>query len=355
MEKTHYMQIYLFRFMPFNKMQVLYKLLLWLLVFIVMPCCAEQKDLEATEPFGIPAPRKAMDSIFIHLRHAEIEQVVKALDKKQAGEGLLSKEGKVVADKAANAIWVSDFSDRLAIIRDLIKKMDQPVKQVILQAYIVNADQNFTRDIGVDFSGGPASLENSGQGTQNASRFSLNKNKLNITMAKLGPEFSLEMALTALENQGRGRILSSPRLMTSNGKAAYIGSGDEIPYQERTAHGNTNVAFKKAVLSLEVTPQLLPENTIVLDLVVHQDKVSALLVNGVPAIHTQEVRTQVRVSDKQTIVLGGIFEYVQSEQFTGVPVLGNLPVIGGLFRHKINKRERRELLIFITPRIALLK
>lgn len=353
------MLIYSLMCMYLNKYKRFCVCLCGSLIFFSMTCLAEEKNKILPEPKMVSEPFQSVGqegqtkSILIKLRHAEVEQVVKMLEKRQTGEGILSKEGHIAVDKTTNALWIFDLPERLNIIRRLIQQIDLPVKQVVLQAYIVNADQNFTRDIGIDFSEGQTGSEDPRQNLyRNIPRLALQKNRLNIAVTKLGPGVSLEMALTALENQGRGRILSSPRLVTSSGKAAYIGSGDEIPYQERTSHGNTSVAFKKAVLSLEVTPQWLPENTMILDLVVHQDKVSALLVNGVPAIHTQEVRTQVRVRDGQTIVLGGIFEYVRSEQLASIPGLGHLPLIGGLFRHKLNKLDRRELLIFITPRVV---
>lgn len=339
------MLIYSSTYMSLNKTSTKYKqILFWFLVFLFSSNVV-LADSKNREPFqAIEQKNNIVKSMLIRLYHADALQVVKMIRKGQSKEGLLSKTGNVVVDKSINAIWVSDFEDRLKIIRSFISQVDLPVKQILLKAYIVNADQNFTRDVGLDFSEYQAS-----DNLLPKPRLIFQKNKLNIAVANLGPIASLEIALTALENQGRGRVLSNPRLVTSSGKTAYIGSGDEIPYQERTSQGNTNVAFKKAVLSLEVTPQLLPENTIVLDLVVHQDKISSLLVNGVPAIHTQEVRTQVRVKDGQTVVLGGIIEYVNSEQFINIAGLSKLPLVGGLFRHKVSKKDRRELLIFITP------
>ncbi len=305
-----------------------------------------------SEPFKVLKPEAQKGSLLIKLQHAEPEPLVQMLARKSSGEGLLSKDGRIVMDKVTNMLWVYDVPESLKQVQRFIKHIDIPAKQIVLQAYIVNADHHFTRDLGVDFSG-PSGNMQSAHTSANARRSyaSIEKGKLSVAVSSLGYGVSLEMELSALEKQGRGRILSSPRLVTSSGKSAYIGSGDEIPYQEKTVRGNTSVAFKKAVLSLEVTPQWLSKNRMILDLVVHQDKVSALMVQGVPAIHTQEVRTQVRVKDGQTIVLGGIFEQVQNKQWEKVPVLGDIPLIGKLFWHQRNKRDRRELLIFITPRI----
>lgn len=337
-------------------MQILCLLGGWLFFSIAYGSRVGDEVLEkhTHSPFQEMKTDRMKKTLFVRLQHAEAEQVAKILEKKTTGDNILSKSGYMAVDKVTNALWIADFPAQLNSIEQFIHAIDIPVKQIILQAYIVNVDQHFTKELGIDFSGQPAAPESTqGALKQIMPRAAIQKGRFNIVLTHFGSGSALEVELAALESQGRGRILSSPRLITSSGKPAYIGSGDEIPYQERTSHGNTNVAFKKAVLSLEVTPQWLSKNILTLDLVVHQDKTSAMFVNGVPAIHTQEVRTQVRVKDGQTIVLGGIFEQVNNKQHAKLPLLGNLPLIGGLFRHNINKQDRRELLIFITPKIVL--
>ena len=159
------------------------------------------------------------------------------------------------------------------------------------------------------------------------------------------------MELAALESEGHGKVISRPKLITLDHEPAYIDSGEDIPYQERTAEGNTNVAFKRAALSLRVTPEIIVNNKILLHINVNQDKVSALTIQGVPAIDTQEIKTQALVNSKQTVVLGGIYEQTKNAITTRVPILSSIPLLGLLFRHKQITTERKELLIFITPQI----
>jgi type IV pilus assembly protein PilQ len=159
------------------------------------------------------------------------------------------------------------------------------------------------------------------------------------------------MELAALENEGHAKIISNPRLLTVNSKPAYIEAGAEIPYQEKTSSGATNIAFKKAVLSLKVTPEIIAKKISLL-IELNQDKVSELVVGGVPAIDTRAIKTQAILNNGETIVLGGIYEYATNKAWVRVPFLGSIPGIGALFSHQQTKLERRELLIFVTPEIV---
>jgi type IV pilus assembly protein PilQ len=174
-----------------------------------------------------------------------------------------------------------------------------------------------------------------------------------IAMAKLGDNILLDLELSALESEGRAELISSPRLITTNLQPAVIDSGQEIPYQESTPSGATSVSFKKAVLSLKVTPQITPDSKILMDLKINQDTASLQTFNGVPAIVTKELQTNVFVNNGQTIVLGGIYQQDKSKTLTRVPFLGKLPVVGALFRSKQVTMNNDELLIFITPRIII--
>jgi len=159
------------------------------------------------------------------------------------------------------------------------------------------------------------------------------------------------MELSALQSEGRGEVISNPRVITSNQKEAVIEQGVEIPYLQATSSGATSVAFKKAVLSLQVTPQITPDDRIIMDLRVNKDSVGQVF-NGVPSVDTREVKTQVLVNDGDTVVLGGIYEQTLSDELVGVPGLMNLPIIGAFFRETRKVNDKAELLIFVTPKIV---
>ena len=176
---------------------------------------------------------------------------------------------------------------------------------------------------------------------------------LGVALAKLGKGYLLDLELSALESEGVGELIASPRLVTANQKEAYIEQGEEIPYQEATSSGATSVEFKKAVLALRVTPQITPDGKVIMAIKINQDRRSSQPeVLGVPAIDTEQIETQVLVDNGQTIVLGGIYRENKQRQAERIPLLGNLPVIGYLFRRTNDSNQRRELLIFITPKIV---
>lgn len=172
-----------------------------------------------------------------------------------------------------------------------------------------------------------------------------------IALAKLSNHILLDLELSALESEGRGEVISSPRLIATNQQPALIESGEEIPYQEATSSGATAVAFKKAVLSLKVTPQITPDSKILMDLKINQDIPSPKVFNGVPTILTKEIQTSVLVENGRTIVLGGIYKQDKNNEINRTPFLGNLPVVRNLFRSRSLSTRNEELLIFITPRI----
>ncbi len=172
-----------------------------------------------------------------------------------------------------------------------------------------------------------------------------------IALARLSDNILLDLELSALESEGRAEVIASPRLITTNQQPAVIESGQEIPYQEATSSGATAVAFKKAVLSLKVTPQITPDSKILMDLQVNQDTPSSERYNGVPAIFTKEIQTNVLVNNGQTIVLGGIYQQDKNQAIRRIPFFGELPVVGVLFSNRQIRLRNEELLIFITPKI----
>ncbi len=297
-------------------------------------------------------PAQHLQSQFFTLHYAKAKEVAAMLRGSDAG--ILSSFGRVIVDQRTNGVWVKDLPARVKDVRRFLQQIDVPLKQVLIKARIVAVDSNYQQQLGVTY--GTRSTKGLGLTA------GLNMNMpitasatgvVRLALATLGDDQVLDMEIKALETTGHANLLSSPHLITANRQAAYIESGQEIPYQEKTSSGATNVAFKKAVLRLKVTPEIGANNRILLKLQVNQDKVSAIVVNGVPAIDTREVKTQLWVRNGQTIVLGGIYENNRYQQVERVPFLSAIPIIGKLFQSREIKNERKELLVFVTPQIVL--
>lgn len=254
---------------------------------------------------------------------------------------LLSKRGHVRVDVRTNTICIQDIPERIADIQRLIKRLDIQTQQVLIETRLVSIDSDFERELGVNFS---VQKTNNEYEESKAADYAL-------AFARLVDGSLLDVKLAALENEGHGELISSPRLFTGNQESASIESGEEIPYQEVSRSGATGVAFKKAVLSLKVIPQVMPNNRILLQLQVNQDKPSNRIVLGVPAINTRQMSTHILVKNGQTIVLGGIYELNKENAQQRIPFLGKIPVIGWLFQQLNNIENKRELLIFVTPKI----
>ncbi|HPQ96260.1 MAG TPA: type IV pilus secretin PilQ [Thiolinea sp.] len=319
---------------------------------------------------------------------ADLAQLIKTRSSTAAdetGHSLLSKRGNVSFDDRTNTLLVQDTAEQVAEIRDLIKVLDVPVQQVLIESRIVIANDEFGKELGAKFGvtpkwsnrdsagiatgniGGTSGYFNSATASttsstaQTISMPSLD-NRLSVNLPVTGAagsfgfsilssDFMLDLELSALQAESKGEIVATPRVITSNQTKALIEQGVEVPYQQASSSGATNVAFKKAVLSLEVTPQITPDEHISMDLRVNQDTVGQIYAN-VPSIDTREIQTKVLVENGQTIVLGGVHEENRIDGVTKVPVLGDLPVVGKLFQ-KTNKSEsKRELLIFVTPTIV---
>ena len=366
-------------------------------VIIVAPAeeiaARETADLEAQQAISELEP---LYSEFMQVNYAKASDLA-ALISGEGGGGnsMLSDRGSIAVDDRTNTLLVQDTGERLQDVRRLVSALDVPIKQVLIESRIVVVGDSFSRDLGIRL-GVTAVNENSsgdggtfvtGTGTgadtmvnsaisnlgdpANGTIFPVqiptlgNRYNVNVPIADAAGRFALailendfliDLELTALEAEGRGEIVSTPRVITANQKEARIEQGVEIPYQQASSSGATTVQFKKAVLSLTVTPQITPDNNIIMDLKVHKDNVGEIISTGglggtVPSIDTRAVETQVLVANGQTVVLGGIYETERRETINKVPFLGDIPFLGVLFRSKQVIDNKAELLIFVTPRI----
>jgi type IV pilus assembly protein PilQ len=274
------------------------------------------------------------------------------------GSQFLSSRGSITVDTRTNSLLVRDTAEQLVEIKELIDQLDKPVKQVLIDSRIVTANDDFTKDLGVNFSVAGAEQISARQGTKELSLTAFNVNlpapssagQFGLALAKLGRDVVLNLELSAMQTEGRGEIISSPRVVTSSQSSATIEQGTEIPYQEASSSGATSVSFKKAVLQLTVTPQITPDDRIDMQLDVSNDSVGAVFA-GVPSIDTRSVSTKVLVENGETVVLGGVFEQRDVNSSQRVPFFGDLPYIGFLFKQTSNTETKRELLIFVTPKI----
>jgi type IV pilus assembly protein PilQ len=335
-------------------------------------------------------------SEFLQVNYAKVSDLAKMIRPAAGGAGggknsLLSARGSMSIDERTNTLLVQDTAENLMEIRRLVQTLDVPVRQVLIEARIVIVSDTFERDLGAQFgvtsaqtngSHGLLAVSGNGVGTDTmvqsglsnlgngqpitpvatpalANRYMVNLPAANtngsIGIALLGGSYLVDLALSAAENEGKSETISSPRVITANQKQATIMQGVEIPYQESASSGATTTQFKNAVLSLKVTPLITPDNRVILDLDVSDDSVGQNVQSAtggsVPSIDTREVITQVLVGDGQTVVLGGILETTKSYQANKVPWLGDIPILGHLFKSTINIDNKSELLIFITPKI----
>jgi type IV pilus assembly protein PilQ len=315
---------------------------------------------------------KPIHSELLQINYAKASDIAVLVRDRQ--NSLLSERGKISVDTRTNTLWIQDISSKILEVKKLINQLDIPIKQVLIEARIVEVTKDFAKDLGIRWGvSKPGMLSGTLEGVNqmqanSSSHTNSYTQRLNLdliaapitgivpasvglALAKLGNNILLDLELSALESEGKAELISSPRLITTNQQTATIDSGQEIPYQELTANGATTVAFKKAVLSLKVTPQITPDNKILINLKINQDTTSTQLFNGVPAILTKEIRTNVLVSNGQTIVLGGIYQQDKNKKTTRIPFLGQLPGVKNLFRNTQISLQNDELLIFITSKI----
>ncbi len=294
---------------------------------------------------------------------------------------LLSDRGRISVDDRTNTLIVLETRDRLADIRELIGRLDIPVRQVLIESRIVIANDDYSKELGARFgvssvgsvgnnivstSGSAASTDQtvtqvvSGTPTSQLTppsapgRYNVNLPVANpagsLALAILNSHYLVDMELSAMQTEGRGEVISTPRVITANGKKALIEQGQDVPYSSANGLSGSNVQFKKAVLSLDVTPQITPDNRVLMDLEVRNDSIGQIY-QGNPAIDTKRVTTQVLIKTGETVVLGGVYQQTNSKTASKVPLLGDIPLLGALFRHDLTNATKRELLIFITPKI----
>ena len=279
----------------------------------------------------------------------------------QSGQNLLSSAGVITVDERTNTLIINDTEANRDAIQSLVTQLDRPVKQVMIEARMVSLKTNLAKEFGVRWGASRLGLSPPVadeatfiNGMQVALPVAQPAATVGLNVARLSDDLLLDLELTALEHENKGDIIASPRIFTANQQPAYIEQGTEIPYVESAASGATAVQFKKAVMGLRVTPHITPNNHVLLDLTITQntrgDTVSTPTGPAV-AIDTQEMGTQVLVENGKTIVLGGIFQTMELKDDTGVPILSSLPVLGKLFQHQRRQQQKRELVVFVTPRI----
>lgn len=316
----------------------------------------DKKQLLAREELSNLGP---LESATFQFKYGKAENYYDTF--KKDDNNLLSSRGNIILNKRTNMLFVRDTAAKIAGIRAYIDKTDIPVKQVEIEARIVTVNTSFERQIGIKWNVQGTSRTNPGGGDNAERKFNLDlgvesvggRSPATIALATLSNDVLIGMELSALEAEGNGEILSSPRLLTADQQEAMIEQGTEIPYLESTSSGAASLAFKKAVLKLKVTPQITPDDKVLLKLEVNQDaKSSDTNAGDTPIIDTRHITTNVLVSNGETVVLGGIYERNKANVVTRVPFLSDIPLLGELFKHRSLKDERKELLIFVTPRIV---
>jgi type IV pilus assembly protein PilQ len=359
-------------------------------VIIVAPAeeiaAREQADLQARQAIQDLEPLR---SEFLQVNYAKASELADLI--RGAGSRMVSDRGSVTVDPRTNTLLVYDTAASIENIRRLVSALDIPVRQVLIESRIVIVNDDYSRDLGVRFGStivqergndGLISFTGNGQASDTIigsaldnlastgqpfpvqvapidQRYNVNlpigQPAGRLALAILYSDYLVDLELTAIQAEGDGRIVSTPRVIAANNFEASIAQGVEIPYQESASSGATTTQFQEAVLSLTVTPQITPDDRIIMDLTVTKDSVGEVVPSAtggfVPSIDTRTVETQVLVNDGETVVLGGIYETESRETYTKVPVLGDIPGLGYLFRSRVVTDNDAELLIFVTPRI----
>ncbi|MFT3819488.1 MAG: type IV pilus secretin PilQ [Rubrivivax sp.] len=364
----------------------------------------EQVDLEAKKKVAELEPLRTQS---FQLNYTKAEDIAKGLTGQTVGQGgsggsnqfntrILSPRGSVLYETRTNQLFVSDIPSKLEEVTALIAKIDIPVRQVLIEARIVEANDTFGRALGVKlgaadarglrggipgyrvsggnyvtiggnydgvgYQTGQLGSSNGGDSFANTQMVNLPANAsalgvasaatFGLSLFSAAANRFLNLELSAMETEGKGKIVSSPRIVTADQQKASIEQGEEIPYNVATSSGATSIQFKKASLRLEVTPQITPEGNVIMLVSVSKDSRGALTPNAGPAINTKRVDTQVLVENGGTVVIGGIFQLDESDDVQKVPLLGDIPFVGALFRSKTRIANKTELLVFITPKIV---
>lgn len=354
----------------------------------------EREELETTKQMQELAPLRTE---FVQILYADANEIYKLFDAKSSGDGnatqsLLSERGSAMVDTRTNSIVITETEEKIQQFRDLVKHIDIPVRQVSIEARIVKASSGFREDLGVmwglDMNNGDVFTNGSIDNVLNANNRVFRDGGPDVggslidpgdldaistptgadsmvmdmrakpeegdpgsfAIGLLGSQGWLAVELSAMEKSGRGEVVSQPKVITGDKQKAIIKSGEEIGYQEASSSGASTTSFKEAVLKLEVTPQITPDDRIIMDLIVTKDAIERF-VAGIPVISTTELTTRVLVNNGETVVLGGIFENETLDQVKKLPFLGDLPLVGRLFRSTTKKDTKVELLIFVTPRL----
>ena len=326
----------------------------------------EAKELQARQQVEELAP---LYSEYLQVNYAKAFELAMLIKTKE--NSILSPRGSVTVDDRTNTLLIRDTAQSIEDIKRMVAVLDIPVRQVVIESRMVTVKDNINEELGIRWgvtntdgeygsAGTITGADNANQGITPSLADRMNVNlpastpagSLAFQVARLADGTILDLELSAMEKENKGEIIASPRITTANQKQAYIEQGVEIPYQEAASSGATTTQFKKAVLSLTVKPHITPDNRIILDLVVTQDTVSDISNGSAPAVDTQRISTQVLANNGETIVLGGIYQQQVLSTVTKVPVLGDIPYFGWMFRNSNNFNEKKELLIFVTPRIV---
>ena len=311
-------------------------------------------DIATVEKAGIESRRELdelapLQTAFIPVRYADAATLA-AFGRDDGAPAALSTSGSVRVDARTNSLIVHDTAENLAAFRRVIERLDVPVHQVWIEARIVTANSNASEELGIRWRARVDS-EDRTDVPDRALRLSDDADGVDVGYGILGADYLLDVELSALAAAGHAEIVARPKVVTGDQHTALIESGVEIPYQQATRSGATSIAFKDAVLQLAVTPRITPENDIVMELDIKQDTVGRIY-HGVPSVNTTRIETRVRVADGETVVLGGIFQTDRYRTATQTPLLGDLPLIGPVFRRTLERDDKQELFIFITPRSA---
>ena len=329
----------------------------------------EKLELESAAALQNLEPLRTQSFQMNYTKAAEVAAQLSATGGGAAGNSsrMLSPRGSTIAEPRTNQLFVTDIPSKLEQIQQLIAKLDVPVRQVLIEARIVEASDTFNKALGVRLGGGTGTGTVEGRRVQLGSSYAAGAAgttsgdfvnfpvaggasiAVSIFRSAVGRFVNLE--LSALEADGKGKVVSSPRVITADQIKAVIEQGTEFPYQVASSSGATSIAFRKASLKLEVTPQITPDGSIILDLDVNKDTRGILTAAGF-AIDTKHIKTQVLVENGGTVVVGGIFTEDQVDTVDKVPVLGDLPGLGNLFKRTARSSEKRELLVFITPKMV---
>lgn len=329
----------------------------------------ERQELESRQQRAELAPLRRE---LVQVSHAKAADIAKLFQSVIRAEGVVDERGSITVDERTNSIIAYQNQDRLDELRQIVAQLDVAVRQVMIEARIVEANVDYDKSLGVRWgglisnqggwntsgvgngaNGSPA--EGAPGGTRTHSPFvdmGAMGNASGLGIAFITDNVLLDLELTAMEKTGNGEIVSQPKVVTADKETAKILKGTQVPYQQAGAHGATSVSFKEASLSLEVTPQITPDNRILMEVKVTKDEPDYLnKVQDVPPIKKNEVNAKVLVADGETIVIGGVFSNTQSKVVDKVPFLGDVPYLGRLFRRDVVSEKKSELLVFLTPRI----